>query len=71
MVIFCCVFFLKAFVSHPDLHTSKKNRDFMLEQISKAVNTIAGVAQAVGESKPHPYQEIGYLAKAIHELEVN
>lgn len=43
----------------------------MLEQISKAVNTIAGVAQAVGESKPHPYQEIGYLAKAIHELEVN
>lgn len=41
-----------------------------MEQVSKAVNTIARVAQALDESKQHSYQEAGYLAKAINELEV-
>ena len=62
---------LKALVTHPDVATTKKNRDYVIKQVASAVATIAGVAQAVGESQRHSYEEVGYLAKAFHELNVS
>ncbi|XP_066916590.1 catenin alpha-2-like [Clytia hemisphaerica] len=58
----------KAYVSHPDLQSTKQNRDYVVDQVSSAVATISGVAQAVGESQRHPYEEVGYLARALDEL---
>ena len=39
-----------------------------MKQISDAVKAISGVAQAVGESDPSPFEEAGALAKALSAL---
>lgn len=58
-------------VNHPDLKSAQKNRDYVMSQVTSAVATIAGVAQAGGHSQKHPYEEVGYLAGALEEFSVS
>lgn len=53
---------------HPEVASTKHNRDFVMKQISDAVKAISGVAQSVGESDPSPFEQIGALAKALTDL---
>ena len=69
-VLFICTF-QQAFVRHPEVASAKHNRDFVMKQISDAVKAISGVAQAVGESTPSPFEEAGALAKALTDLLVS
>ena len=55
---------------HPELAAAKSNRDFVLQQVTDAVNTISGVAQATGQSEPNPYEGAGELASALNEFDV-
>ena len=59
---------LQAYVNHPEVASTKHNRDFVMKQISDAVKAISGVAQSVGESDPSPFEEAGALAKALSAL---
>ena len=62
---------VQAFVRHPELAPAKSNRDFVLQQVTDAVNTISGVAQATGQSEPNPYEGAGELASALDEFDVS
>ncbi|KAK2148467.1 hypothetical protein LSH36_496g01025 [Paralvinella palmiformis] len=59
----------KAYVRHPELAAARANRDYVLKQVSDAVNTISGVAQATGSSEAHPYEGAGELAAALDEFD--
>ena len=67
----CLHFSAQAFVRHPELAAAKSNRDFVLQQVTDAVNTISGVAQATGQSEPNPYEGAGELAAALDEFDVS
>ena len=56
---------------HPELAAAKSNRDFVLQQVQDAVQTISGVAQATGQSEPNPYEGAGELAAALDEFDVS
>ena len=58
----------QAFINHPEVASTKHNRDFVMKQISDAVKAISGVAQSVGDSDPSPFEEAGALAKALSAL---
>jgi catenin alpha len=62
---------LQAYVRHPELAAARANRDYVLKQVSDAVNTISGVAQATGSSEAHPYEGAGELAAALDEFDVS
>ena len=64
-------FHTQAYVRHPELAAAKSNRDFVLQQVTDAVNTISGVAQATGQSEPNPYEGAGELAAALNEFDVS
>ncbi len=56
---------------HPEIVSTKHNRDFVLKQINDAVNAISGVAQSVGDSEPSPFEQAGALAKALSAMLVS
>lgn len=55
---------------HPDLSAARANRDYVLGQVTDAVNNISEVAKATGPSHGHDYEGSGGLAKALEEFEV-
>ncbi len=63
--------FFQAYVRHPEIVSTKHNRDFVLKQINDAVNAISGVAQSVGDSEPSPFEQAGALAKALSAMLVS
>lgn len=56
---------------HPELAAARSNRDYVIQQVSDAVSTISGVAQATGSSQPNPYEGAGELAAALDEFDVS
>ena len=64
-------FFLQAYVRHPEVASAKRNRDFVMRQMTEAVNAISGAAQAAGASDPHPLQTPGALAAALDDFDVS
>ncbi|XP_077992996.1 catenin alpha-2-like isoform X2 [Glandiceps talaboti] len=60
----------KAYIHHPDVGAARANQDYVVKQISDAVNTISDVAQATGKSEPDPsLSGAGELARALEELD--
>ncbi|PFX19617.1 Catenin alpha-2 [Stylophora pistillata] len=59
----------KAYVRHPEVDSAKANRDFVMKQMSEAVNAISGATQATGSSGPHPYETPGALATALDDFD--
>lgn len=59
----------KTYVRHPELAAARSNRDYVLQQVSDAVTTISGVAQATGSSEPNQYEGAGELAAALDEFD--
>ena len=51
--------------------SAKANRDYVMQQMNSAVNSISGAAQATGRAEPHPLETPGALAAALDDLEVN
>ncbi|XP_020626915.1 catenin alpha-2-like [Orbicella faveolata] len=59
----------KAYVRHPEVTSAKANRDFVMKQMSEAVNAISGATQATGVSGPHPLEAPGALATALDDFD--
>lgn len=59
----------KAYVRHPEVASAKANRDFVMKQMSEAVNAISGATQATGTSGPHPLETPGALASALDDFD--
>lgn len=59
----------KAYVRHPEVASAKANRDFVMKQMSEAVNAISGATQATGVSGPHPLEAPGALASALDDFD--
>ena len=51
--------------------SAKANRDFVMKQMSEAVNAISGATQATGVSGPHPLEAPGALATALDDFDVS
>lgn len=56
---------------HPEVDSAKANRDFVMKQMSEAVNAISGATQATGSGGPHPYETPGALATALDDFDVS
>lgn len=56
---------------HPEVASAKANRDFVMKQMSEAVNAISGATQATGVSGPHPLEAPGALATALDDFDVS
>ena len=56
---------------HPEVTSAKANRDFVMKQMSEAVNAISGATQATGASGPHPLETPGALASALDDFDVS
>ena len=61
----------QAYVRHPEVASAKANRDFVMRQMSEAVNAISGATQATGASGPHPLEAPGALATALDDFDVS
>ena len=61
----------QAYVRHPEVASAKANRDFVMKQMSEAVNAISGATQATGTSGPHPLETPGALASALDDFDVS
>ena len=61
----------QAYVRHPEVASAKANRDFVMKQMSEAVNVISGATQATGTSGPHPLETPGALASALDDFDVS
>ncbi|XP_077864712.1 catenin alpha-2-like [Saccoglossus kowalevskii] len=60
----------KAYIHHPEVAAARENKDYVVKQLSDAVNKISDVAQATGKSKPDPtISSPGELAAALEELD--
>lgn len=59
----------KTYVRHPELPAAKSNRDYVLGEVTDAVNVISNVAQSTGVSDVHPYEGAGELALALSEFD--
>lgn len=66
----CCHDNSQAYVRHPELAAARANRDYVLKEVSDAVSTISGVAQATGQSEARAYEGSGELAAALDEFDV-
>lgn len=66
--LFVC---FQAYVRHPEVASAKANRDFVMKQMSEAVNAISGATQATGTSGPHPLEAPGALATALDDFDVS
>lgn len=53
------------------MDSAKANRDFVMKQMSEAVNAISGATQATGTGGPHPYETPGALATALDDFDVS
>ena len=62
---------VQAYVRHPELAAARANRDYVLKEVSDAVTTISGVAQATGQSQARAYEGTGELAAALDEFDVS
>jgi len=51
--------------------SAKANRDFVMKQMSEAVNAISGATQATGASGPHPMEAPGALVTALDDFDVS
>ena len=56
---------------HPEVVSAKANRDFVMKQMSEAVNAISGATQATDVSGPHPLETPGALATALDDFDVS
>ena len=63
--------YFQAYVRHPEVSSAKANRDFVMRQMSDAVNAISGATQATGVSGPHPLEAPGALATALDDFDVS
>ena len=59
----------KAYVKHPELGAARANRDWVLGQVSQAVDTISEVAQGRRAGGGAAAEEGGHLARQLGELE--
>ena len=59
----------KAYVRHPELGAARANRDWVLGQVSQAVDTISEVAQGRSAGGGGASEEGGELARQLGELE--
>ena len=59
------------YVQHPDVHSARANRDYVLKQMSEALQTIYGAAQAIGKSEPSPLEAPGALSGALDNFDVS
>ena len=62
---------VKARILLPKSWLLKANRDFVMKQMSEAVNAISGATQATGTSGPHPLEAPGALATALDDFDVS
>lgn len=60
----------KVFVRHPELGLAKENRDEILKEVCKAVNTISDVAQGKAYHPVDIYSGAGELAAALDDFDV-
>ena len=56
---------------HPELPSAKANRNYVMKQMTEAVNAISGATQATGVSAPHPLEAPGALAAALDDFDVS
>ena len=61
----------QAYIQHPDVHSARANRDFVLKQMSEALQTIYGAAEATGKSEPNPLETPGALSGALDNFDVS
>lgn len=64
----------KVYVRHPELAAAKENRDYVLKQVCKAVNTISEVAQGDKRRQTmleNTYDGPGELAAALDDFDVS
>ena len=59
----------KAYVRHPELAAAKENRDFVLQQVCEAVNTISDVAKGNLPDGQSNYERPGELAAALDDFD--
>ncbi|XP_070540848.1 catenin alpha-2-like isoform X2 [Ptychodera flava] len=60
----------KAYIRHPEVAAARENKEYVIKQLSDAVNTISDVAQATGKSEPDvSLAGPGELAAALEELD--
>ena len=67
------LFFLstKVYVQRPKMSSARANRDFVLRQMSEALQTIYGAAQASGKSEPSELEAPGALSGALDIFDVS
>ncbi|XP_028414979.1 catenin alpha-2-like [Dendronephthya gigantea] len=61
----------KVYVQHPDIQSAHINRNYVLKQMSEALQTIYGAAQATGKSEPSPFEAPGALSGALDNFDAN
>lgn len=58
-------------MQHPEMQSARTNRDYVLKQMSEALQTIYGAAQATGKSEPSPLEAPGALSGALDNFDVS
>lgn len=58
----------KALATHPGDKEAHKNREFAMNEIKDALQTIADVLQATGNGGEHPFERTGSLSNLFEEL---
>lgn len=74
ILILSAYYSLQVYVRHPELAAAKENRDYVLKQVCKAVNTISEVAQGDKRRQTmleNTYDGPGELAAALDDFDVS
>jgi len=58
----------KVYLRHPEISSSRENRDFVYNQLHDAINIISSITQ--GQFETSKADSIGDLAKALNEFDV-
>lgn len=61
----------KVYIQHPDVHSARANRDYVLKQMGDALQIIYGATQATGKSEASPLESPGALSGALDNFDAN
>jgi len=62
----------KAYLRHPEIPSSRENRDFVYNQLREAVNVISSITRGQSETSKHDssLNTVGDLTRALNEFDV-